>query len=121
VFDFLMGYVIGERNARQAASLARTSSGPGHTVVGDIHDVNERIDRMLLVVDAMWSFLQDQGFTDEHLRARIAALDASDGTTDGRRTSMPVQCPSCHAMVQAGRTVCAFCGETVESSPVDAI
>jgi hypothetical protein len=121
VFDFLMGYVLGERSARQAASLARSSPLPSRSLSGDLHDVNERVDRLILVVDGMWSLLKDRGYTDAQLRERVEALDAADGHVDGRRTAAPVRCRSCDSMVQAGRPSCAFCGSAVEVPPLDVV
>ena len=121
--DFLIGYVMGERAASRAAAFTRSAgASAGGQVAGDIHDTNERIDRLLLVVDALWSILKERGYTDEQLAERIRALDAADGTIDGARTPRPRPCPNCDSMVEPGRTTCAFCGATVDGSgPLDAV
>jgi hypothetical protein len=90
------------------------------SVTGELHDVNERIDRLLLVVDALWTLLKDTGYTDEQLRERIHEIDLADGVADGRRTPRPVRCTSCDSMVEVGRATCAFCGAPVDG-PTDVL
>lgn len=121
--DFLIGYVMGERAASRAASLSRAAgASAGGQVAGDIHDVNARVDRLLLVVDALWSMVRERGYTDEQLAERIRSLDAADGTIDGARTPRPRPCTSCDSMVEPGRTTCAFCGAAVDGSgPLDTV
>jgi hypothetical protein len=121
--DFLVGYVLGERAAARAGSFARSAgAAAGAKVTGDLHDLNERINRLLLVVDAMWSMLKERGYTDEDLVERIKAIDEEDGVADGVRKPRPRKCPNCAAMVEPGRRSCAFCGgEMEEASAFDSI
>jgi hypothetical protein len=119
MLDFLMGYVMGERSAARAAAFARSAGGSAGTTAGEFHDINQRVDRLILVVDAMWSLLKDSGWTDEQLRARLEELDLADGVADGRRTPKPAACGGCGSMVEVGRSTCAFCGVAVsDDGPV---
>jgi hypothetical protein len=111
VFDFLVGYVMGERSAARAATFARGAAAA--SVEGDLYDIHHRINRMLLVIDAMWALLKEQGYTDEHLIAKIRELDEADGVVDGMATPRPSRCGGCGAMVEPGRAACAFCGVAV--------
>jgi hypothetical protein len=123
MFDFLMGYVMGERAASRAASLTRAAAGSAGSTAGEFHDVNERVDRLILVVDAMWSLLKDSGWTDEQLRERLKQIDLVDGVEDGRRTPQPSRCAKCDSMVEVGRSTCAFCGVAISGQvgPTDRI
>ena len=123
MFDFLMGYVMGERAASRAASLSRAAGGSAGSTAGEFHDVNERVDRLILVVDAMWSLLKDSGWTDQQLQERLTQIDLVDGVEDGRRTPKPIRCTKCDSMVEAGRSSCAFCGVAVsgQAGPTDRI
>lgn len=113
-----MGYVMGERAATRAATFARSAgAGDAGSTAGEFHDINDRVDRLLLVVDAMWSILKESGWTDEQLAQRIQELDLEDGVEDGRRTPQARRCPKCDAMVEAGRPACAFCGADMGTSP----
>jgi hypothetical protein len=77
-------------------------------------DLADQIDRLLLVTEAIWTLCRERlGLSDEQLMARIHALDASDGTIDGRHTRAPRRCAGCAAMVPAERETCQFCGAAV--------
>lgn len=121
--DFLMGYVLGERAASRAAAMSRSAgASSGAQVTGDLHDLDERIDRLLLAVDAMWSIIKERGYVDEDLAERIRAIDGMDGAVDGLRKPLPRRCTKCDSMVEPGRRSCAFCGAEMESSgPLDHI
>lgn len=123
MLEFLTGYVMGRQSADRAADLAR-SAGASSTaaLTGELHDVETRIDRLLLVVEAMWSILRDDGYSDEQLISRIQELDESDGVLDGVKLTKPVPCPDCGAMVEVGRATCAFCGYAIpERDPISGI
>lgn len=118
MFNFLAGYVMGERAAARAATYTRgaaaSSASLGQTQLGDI---NDRIDRMLLVMDALWDLLKEQGCTDEQLMERIRALDEADGSFDGKRKATPTKCPKCASMISPERATCAFCGAASPAAP----
>ena len=116
MFPFMAGYAAAERAARRAAAVSASSPTGG----GDferILDVDARIDRLLLVVEAMWTLLRESGYTDEQLKAAIDQLDGADGTADGRRSRAPRPCPKCNSMVEAVRSSCAICGHDMPIDP----
>ena len=74
--------------------------------------IDQRVDQLLLVVQAMWALVQEKtGLTDAELLARVTELDARDGATDGRVTRPPVKCAKCGAAVARKFNRCLFCGE----------
>lgn len=74
--------------------------------------VEQRVDQLLLVVQAMWTLIQEKtGLTDAELLARMTELDARDGTADGHVRRPPVKCAKCGAMVARKFNRCLFCGE----------
>ncbi len=85
--------------------------------------LDERIDQLLLVVQAMWTLVQEKtGLTDAELLARVTELDAKDGTRDGRITRPPVKCAKCGAAVARKFNRCLFCGEPYkEGSAFDTV
>lgn len=114
----MWGYVMGQKSAAQASAFARSAGSADavrHTV--KLNDVDDRIDRLLLLVEAMWSLLRDQGYTDEELAARLAELDAADGTSDSRRTTLAQDCRECGSKVAAGLAACQFCGAATPTQP----
>lgn len=79
-------------------------------------DVHERVDRLILVVDAMWSLLEDAGYSEDQMRERIEQIDEADGTSDGKRTARPGHWSECDSKVPAGRPTCQFCGTEVANT-----
>ena len=115
MLDFVMGYVMG----KSAAKAAAMGHGSAAMTTGRIYDVDERVDRLLLVVQAMWSLLKDAGLTDEELAAKIEELDLSDGRADGHARREPQVCPDCDSKIPAGFDHCQICGRPVEAAEPD--
>jgi len=124
MLDFMWGYVMGQKSATQAAAFAR-SAGTADAMTSHLRmiDVDERIDRLVLLVEAMWSLLREQGLSDEDLADRLMELDQTDGSMDGRRTPPPATCRSCGSKVAAGLAACQFCGTALasDSTPFDSL
>lgn len=121
--SFITGYVLGSRmlgkKLGMTASAQSFSSGASST---DVYDLNDRIDRVLMVMEAMWSLLEESGYTREQLAARIEEIDAADGRTDGRSTPSATPCPKCGAALSAGAPSCQFCGyQNPEMNPVQGL
>ena len=114
---FLTGYVLGQHGALSARLAAAAGSGSGPTLE-DLLDTHDRIDRVVLVVEAMWTLLEENGYTAEQLKARIEELDAADGTLDGKRTPQANLCRECGAKVGPGLAACQFCGTAVPGTEV---
>lgn len=112
---FLTGYVLGQHGA-QSARLASSVAGRAGASSTDILDLNDRVDRLILVVDAMWSLLEEAGFTDEQLVERIERIDLSDGTADGKRRPEASTCSNCEAKVPGDLPACQFCGTAVSGA-----
>jgi hypothetical protein len=112
---FLTGYILGQHGV-QSARVASSASVRSGASVNDIEDLNDRVDRLILVVDAMWSLLEEGGFSDVQLRRRIAEIDRQDGKEDGKRRDLAATCTSCGSKVPVGRATCQFCGA---DAPID--
>lgn len=106
---FLTGYILGQ-HGRQSARLASSVAASGGASKTELLDVHDRVDRLILVVDAIWSLLVESGFTDDQLRERIDQIDTADGVADGRRTVRASECRRCGAMVPGDLPACQFCG-----------
>jgi hypothetical protein len=119
---FLTGYVLGQHGA-QSAKLASSVAARSGASSNDVLDLNDRVDRLILVVDAMWSLLEDAGYTDEQLVERIELIDLQDGTADGRRRPEASTCANCDAKVPGALAACQFCGTPVvgASDPIDGL
>ncbi len=118
MFEFVTGYVMGSRQAGKVAGMAASAESFAAGSNSKLHDVNDRLDRLVLVVEAMWSLLEESGYTKEQLAGRIAEMDRKDGVEDGRVTPARLKCPSCGSVVMEGAGRCQICGTAVgEKSP----
>ena len=80
-------------------------------------DVDDRVDRLLLLTEAMWELLSTHlGFTDEHLAHMVATIDQRDGHLDHRITRPARRCQQCQSAVPKDRPTCQFCGTEVPGS-----
>jgi hypothetical protein len=114
----IAGYVMGSRAAARASAMGVVSDHIRGPLSADaIGSLEERLDRMVVVIEAMWSLLQEHGYTDEQLATRIREIDEADGTADGRRTLAPVTCPGCEAKVAPGLARCQICGTETGITP----
>ena len=105
-----MGYLMGSRTASRAAAAAASMPPPG-VAESRVLSVDERVDRLSLIVEAMWELLEEAGYSEDALQAKVEEIDARDGRTDGKVTRPPVQCRKCGSSSPAGRTTCQMCGE----------
>lgn len=71
--------------------------------------VEERIERLTLLCEAMWELLSEAtDLTTEDLVAKVAELDQQDGLVDGRIQRQATNCV-CGAKVNPKARLCQFC------------
>ena len=106
------------RALRGGANLDRSFNDDRHAQQRDrAEDLDERIDRLLLLTEAMWELLSKHlGFTDEHLAHMVATIDHRDGHLDNRAARPARRCQACESAVPADRPTCQFCGVEVPGS-----
>jgi predicted HAD superfamily Cof-like phosphohydrolase len=125
VLDFYLGYAMAQQSATRAASLARSAAAADGTRHSNrIEDLNERVDRLVMILRATLALLEEQGITPERLMAKIEELDLQDGSDDGQLREGVVDCPSCESKVAPGLRRCQFCGTEVRAEdghPIDSI
>ena len=100
------------RNARSSQALSDQLHESRFELARDgVDHLEVRVDRLLLVMDAMWELLAERtGATEADLLAKVQEIDQRDGTVDGRRTTIARRCSACGAAVGNDRTTCMFCG-----------
>jgi hypothetical protein len=107
---------LAQQSATRAASLARSAAAADGTRHSNrIEDLNERVDRLVLILRATLALLEEQGITPERLMAKIEELDLQDGTDDGQLREGVVDCPACQSKVAPGLRRCQFCGTEVRA------
>ena len=114
------GYVMGRRTAAKIAGMNAVSSSSTFEAWAEL---DARVDRLLMVIEAMWTMLKEDGHTDEELAAKIAEIDNSDGVADGRKVLPAVTCRSCGSKVMVGIPRCQTCGTETGAlaGPLDGI
>lgn len=116
MLEFYLGYSMGQSSATRAASLARSAAvADGTHNKNRIEDLNERIDRLVMILRATLALLEDQGITPEKLMAKMKELDLQDGTGDDRVRENIAECPSCQSKVAPGLRNCQLCGTEVRA------
>lgn len=120
MLDFIIGYTMGQGTASRSAMLARSAAAADGTIhTGRIEDLNERVDRLLMIVRGMWALMEEQGLTADQLIAKVNEIDMKDGEMDGVARPKPADCPSCGSKVAPGLHACQFCGASVAASNED--
>lgn len=115
--SFLSGYMAGARVAGKQVAAASTTSAMQDAPETRFMDIEDRIDKMVIIVEAMWDLLQEAGVAPERLEAKIAELDA---TRRLRNESRP--CPNCEAAIPSGLQRCQWCGhQDGQSDPLAAV
>lgn len=93
-----------------AASAARAQASASEARES-VRDTDERLDQLLLVCAAMWELLSEKaGVAEADLVAKVAEIDARDGTADGRFTYAPTKCVKCQRTMFPKHRRCLYCG-----------
>lgn len=115
--SFLSGYMAGARVAGKQVAAAGTASAMQSSPETKFLAMEDRIDRVVIIVEAMWDLLQEAGVPPERLEAKIAELDE---TRRLRNESRP--CPNCEAAIPSGLQRCQWCGHLDgKSDPLAAV
>ncbi len=75
-------------------------------------DLEERIDQLSLISEAMWELLRDSSnISETMLLNKVEEIDIRDGKLDGKKDKSKL-CNSCGRKINPRRKQCVFCGET---------
>jgi hypothetical protein len=97
---------------QSAEMAAHQSESRTRSVKDDIIGLEERLDRLLLVTQALWSLLRKRTkLTEDDLMNEVTELDLQDGKLDGKVTKPIVRCPKCDSAICHKFNRCLFCGE----------
>jgi len=120
---FVGGYITRGRMEARASMQSRAADAMIETKgLRRSDDLEDRIDRAALVIEAMWSLLEESGYSRLDLTERILEVDGADGAVDGKATPIREPCLICGAAVSAASTICQFCGaENPDYHPIQSI
>ena len=104
-------------------NTAQESSRKATDFQGRVRQLEESIDRLVLVNAALWSLVKDRtGLTDAQLTARVRDIDLRDGVEDGKITPNVQNCQKCGRSMNPRHRQCIYCGgERLKTSPFQGI
>jgi hypothetical protein len=116
MLPLIAGYALGSRAAAHAQATGVVADHMFGPPDNDLIEIEERIDRLIRIIEAMWGLLRENGYTDEQLAARIAELEV----VEEQRVARLTVCRSCDSKVPEGMTRCQICGAaTGATTPPD--
>ncbi|MEX2650929.1 MAG: hypothetical protein WD473_00580 [Acidimicrobiia bacterium] len=116
MLEFVLGYSMGQKSAARASSMSSSAAATdGTSPINRIEDLDERIDKLAMIVRAIWALMEGQGLTADQLIAKLEEIDLLDGVIDDRVRPGIVECPSCQSKVAIGLKACQFCGTVVRT------
>ena len=85
---------------------------------------NSNLNKLDMMVCAMWELMQEKGYTREQLNAKLDRIRESNETLEARQNV--VLCPKCgKKVIESSRTpfegTCLYCGQNVTIYPGDSI
>ncbi|HNQ23489.1 MAG TPA: hypothetical protein PKK06_10385 [Phycisphaerae bacterium] len=102
----------------RALGAEPVSARPETASSADVKELEARLERALLVCEAMWSICREKfSLSDVDLVRRIHDLDLSDGKLDGKVRKPAVTCPKCNRTIGARFPRCMYCGQPVVHDP----
>lgn len=105
--------------ANLAESTAKRTETKADRQQHQLHDLEQQVERLNLVVIALCELLTQSGtFSRETLQATIDEIDLRDGTKDGRIHVAPSTCPQCDRPNHRLRTHCLYCGAALEADSI---
>jgi len=116
----MLGYLFGNYSGLYGAPFGPISQSPTtSTSAGQVASLQHRVDSLELACAALWKLLKQQnGYTDDQLKAVIHEVDAADGAPDGKLTSQGGVCPHCqHRILSRTATKCLWCGAPLNDEP----
>lgn len=81
----------------------------------DIKILEEKVESLALICQAMWELLKEKGYTKTDLMSKIEEIDSRDGMIDGTITKI-THCPQCNHKLGKRRNKCFWCGAVIEEN-----
>jgi hypothetical protein len=117
--ESLVGYIAGQRSVAHgtlmstADALAQVEAEAKAAPMREqLEDLQMQMRRVMVVVDALWSMLEEAGYSREDLRRRIGVYEAK-----AEAPEVTMRCRQCGAALPAGRATCQICGAEGQPEP----
>jgi len=87
-----------------------TAASEAASATRSVRELDDRIDRLILVCRAMWELMREKGVAkEEELVMKMAILDAADGVADGKQTAKIRKCAKCDRTLPNRTSKCLYC------------
>ena len=101
---------------KETTEKIRAVSAENIALVSKVEYLEDRIERLTLITQALWELLQKKvGIEESELTALIEEIDLRDGVLDGKITKKPQKCSRCNQSVSIKTNVCFYCGHKEKS------
>lgn len=111
--DTFQEYHIGR--AKSVASRTQLRSRSNTT---DINYVDKKLDNLILITQAIWELLEENGITESQLEKKIKEIDLRDGLEDGKVGTGLKECPDCGKRPKIRRANCFWCGAKLSAGNI---
>ena len=99
--------VIDKKTTEKIKSVSKDNLA----LVSKVEYLEDKIDRLTLITQALWEILQTKvGIEESELTALIEEIDLRDGKLDGKLSKTPQKCSKCNQSVSVKTNVCFYCG-----------
>ncbi len=104
--------LVQQRQIREARDAATDAKRIAKSTGQRLSDLEQAVDRLLLLNRALWETLQKyHPVSEEYLAAKVQEIDLRDGRADGRYTQKSVvTCRRCGKVLNKRHTTCLYCG-----------
>jgi ribosomal protein S27AE len=101
-----------QRQIYSAEQSASDANRKATDVQQRVHELEDSVDRLVLINTAMWELLKNRlGLSEQELLKQIETVDLRDGVADGRITrAHAVTCPKCGRSISTKHRRCLYCG-----------
>lgn len=96
---------------KKTTDKIRAVSAENSALVSKVEHLEDNVDRLTLITQALWELLQAKLHVEEsELTSLIEEIDLRDGKLDGKMTKVAQKCVRCRQSVSVKTGVCFYCG-----------
>ena len=107
LFDIFQHFRINSVQTTSSQAVARSYQNSS-----DLRIVEEKVESLALICQAMWELLEDKGYSSADLLKKIEEIDLRDGQLNGKITKI-THCPECNHKLGKRHNQCFWCGAQI--------
>ena len=108
-----------QRLIGRAQSTATRAAGKADRVQVALTQLEDKIDSLSLVCQAMWELLSESvPDAETKLEKKVEEVDLRDGRLDGKMNRVERQCGNCNRALHKRHRRCMYCGHEMEGENI---